>query len=119
MNINNTTYNLQIYKKILLTDTTIKKYPNSGGYLLQNWHIKCNDRNISGKKQNFIRSTKTNLPTSNSGATVTPPIGDSFMYIETSSINLGHNVFCSWERIDIIQISNITFYYKRVPIQEI
>ena len=36
VNINNSTYNLQIYNKTLLTDTTIIKYPNSGGYLLQN-----------------------------------------------------------------------------------
>ena len=39
------------------------------------------------------------------------------MYIETSSNNFGQNVFCSWERIDIIQISNITFYYNRFSIQ--
>ena len=43
VNINNTTYNLQIYNKIKLTDSTVIKHPNSGGYLLQNWHIKCND----------------------------------------------------------------------------
>ena len=35
------------------------------------------------------------------------------MYIETSSNNNGDNVFCSFERTDIIQISNITFYYNR------
>ena len=35
------------------------------------------------------------------------------MYIETSSNNHGPNVFISWERIDIIQISNITFYHNR------
>ena len=39
------------------------------------------------------------------------------MYIETSSNNFGSNVFCNWERIDIIQISNITFYYNRFSIQ--
>ena len=117
VNINNTTYNLQIYNKILLTDTTILKFPNNGGYLLQNWIIKCNDRNNSGKIQSFLRSTRTNSPINISGATVTPPIGNSFMYIETSSNNFGENVFCSWERIEIIQISNITFYYNRFSIQ--
>ena len=117
VNINNTTYNLQIYNKILLTDTTIIKFPNHGGYLLPNWRIFCNDRSNSGKIQNFIRSTKTNSPTTNSGATVQPPIGDSFMYIETSSNNFGLNVFCIWERVDIIHISNITFYYNRFSIQ--
>ena len=72
-----------------------------------------------GKIQNFIRSTKTQSPTSLSGATVTPPIGDSFMFIETSGNNFGPNVFCSWERVDIIHISNITFYYSRFSIEDI
>ena len=35
------------------------------------------------------------------------------MYIETTSNNNGDNVFCSFERTDIIQISNIAFYYNR------
>ena len=117
VNIKNSTYNLPIYNKILLTDTTILKYPNNGGYLLPSWRIFCNDRNNNVKIQNFIRSTKTNSPTGNSGAIVTPPIGDSFMYFEFSGNNFGSNVFCSWERIDIIQISNITFYYNRFTIQ--
>ena len=117
VNIENSTYNLQINNKILLTDTTILKYPNNGGYLLPNWRIFCNDRNNNGKIQNFIRSTKTNSPTGNSGAIVSPPVGNSFMYIETSGNNFGSNVFCSWERIDIIQISNIIFYYNRFSIQ--
>ena len=38
------------------------------------------------------------------------------MYIETSSNNHGSNVFVSWERTDIIQISNITLYFKRFSI---
>ena len=63
---------------------------------------------------NFVRAAKTNSPTSNSGATSLPPIGDSFMYIETSGDNIGDNVFCSFERTDILQISRITFYYNRV-----
>ena len=117
VNINNSTYNLQIYNKILLTDTTIIKYSNNGGYLLPSWRIFCNDRNSNNKIQNFIRSTKTTSPPGNSGAIVTPPIGDSFMYIETSGKNFGPNILCSWEKIDIIQISNITFYYNRFSIQ--
>ena len=95
VNFNNSTYNLQIYNKIVLTDTTIMKNSNNGGYLLPSWRIFCNDRNNNGKIQNFIRSTKTNSPTNNYGATVIPPVGDSFMYIETSSNNFGTNVFCS------------------------
>ena len=39
------------------------------------------------------------------------------MYIETTHNNHGHNkIFVSWERPDIIQISNINFYYNRFPI---
>ena len=35
------------------------------------------------------------------------------MYIETSSNNHGNNVFVSFERTDIVQITNISFYYNR------
>ena len=38
------------------------------------------------------------------------------MYVETSSNNHGNNVFVSFERTDIFQISNITFYYDRFSI---
>ena len=100
-----------------MTDTTIIKYPNTGSDLLQNWNIKCNDKNNNGKIQNFIRSTKTNSPTENSGPTSIPPIGSAFMYLETTSNNHGsNNMFVSWERTDIIQISNKTFYYNRFSI---
>ena len=87
------------------------KSGNTGGDLLPYWKIICNDKNNNGKIQNFIKSTKTNSPTGNSGATSVPPIGDAFMFFETSSNNSGSNiVFVSWERTDIIQITNITFY---------
>ena len=93
------------------------KSGNTGGYLLPYWKITCNDKNNNGKIQNLIKSTKTNSPTGDSGATVLPPIGGAFMYIETSSSNHGQNrVFVSWERTDIIQITNITFYYYRFSI---
>ena len=111
VSVENDTYNLTKYDKIQITDKTIIKNPNTGGYLLQNWVIKCNDKNNNGKIQNFIRSTKTNSPTGYSGATSLPPIGNSFMYTETSSNDQGNNVFVSFERIDIIRVSNITFYY--------
>ena len=39
------------------------------------------------------------------------------MYIETSSSNRGYNhVFVTWEKTDIIQITNITFYYNSLSI---
>ena len=97
-------------KKTQSTDTIIIKFPNVGGHLLQNWVIKCSYTNGKRNLQSFIRSTKSNSPSSYSGAIALPPIGTSFMYIETSSNNHGPNVFVSWERTDIIQITNITFY---------
>ena len=117
VNINDTIYILQIYNKKQMTDTTIMKFSNNGNDLLPNWRIYCNDRNNNGIKQNFIRSTKSTSPTEFSGAIIIPPIGNSFRYIATNSYNFGPNVFCSWERVDIIQISNITFYYNRFSIQ--
>ena len=116
VSVGNDTYNLTKYNKIQLTDTTIIKTGNSGGYLLPSWRIFCNDKNNNGKITNFVRATKTNSPTGDSGATSIPPIGTAFMYIETSSNNHGSNVFVSWERTDIIQISNITFYHNRYSI---
>ena len=89
------------------------KSGNSGSYLLPYWKFICNDKNNNDNIQNFIKSTKTNSPTGDSGATSLPPIGTAFMYIETSSGNNGNYVFCSFERTDIIQITNITFYYIR------
>ena len=39
------------------------------------------------------------------------------MYIETNSNNHGHDRVCvSWERTDIFQINNISFYYNRFSI---
>ena len=113
VSVGNDTFILTKYDKLQITDKTIIKAPNTGGYLLQIWVIKCNDKNNKGKIQNFIKSTKTNSPTGDSGATSLSPIGDSFMYFETSSNNHGTDVFCSSERTDIIQISNITFSYNR------
>ena len=68
------------------------KSGNTGGYLLPYWKIFCNDKNNNGNISNFIKSTKSNSPTGDSGATTLPPIGIAFMYIETSSGNHGKNV---------------------------
>ena len=116
VSVGNDTYNLTKYDKIQITDTTEIKYPNIGSDLLQKWNIKCNNKNNISKVGDFIKSTKTNSLTGYSGATSLPPIGTAFMYIETSSNNHGNNVFVSWEITDIIQISNITFYYNRFSI---
>ena len=55
VSVGNDTYNLTKYDKMQITDTTITKYANTGGYLLQNWITKCNDKNNNGKIQNFIK----------------------------------------------------------------
>ena len=114
--VGNDTHNSTNYNKIQLTDTTVMKAGNTGGYLLLYWKIVYNDKNNNGKIQNFIKSTKTNSSTLESGATSLPPIGNSFMYIETSSNNHGNNDFVSFERTDNIQVSNITIYYNRFSI---
>ena len=113
VSVGNDTYNLTKYDKLQFTDTTIIKHRNTGGHFLQNWVIKCNDKNNKYKRQNFIKTTKTNSPTSYSGAESLLRIGNSFMHSETSSDNHGNNVFVSFERTDIIQSSNIAFYYNR------
>ena len=109
VSVGNDTYNLTKYDEIQLTDTTVMKARNNGGYLLPYWRIVCNDKKNNGKKTNFIKSTKTNSPTGSSGATTLPPVGTAFKYIETSSNNNGNNVFVSLARTDIIQITKITF----------
>ena len=116
VSVGNDIYNLTKYNKISITDITEIKYPNSGDALLQKWKIYCNNKNNQSRISDFIKSTKTNSPSSYSGATSLPPIGNSFLYIDTSSNNHGANVFVSWERTDIIQISNITFYFNRFSI---
>ena len=116
VSVGNDAYNLTKNVKIQITDTTFFKNPNTRGDLLQNWVRKCNDKNNTGKIQNFMKSTKTNSPTGSSGAESIPPISNSYMYIETSSNNHGENVFVRFERTDNVQISNITIYYNRFSI---
>ena len=53
------TYNLTKQDKIQITDVTIKKTPNNGGYLLQNWVIICNGKN--GKYQISLNQQKQTL----------------------------------------------------------
>ena len=114
--VGNDTYNLAKYNKISITDITEIKFPNSGIALLQKWKVYCNNKNNQSRMSDFKKSTKTNSPTGFSGATSLSPIGGAFMYIETSSNNHGSNVFVSWERTDLIQISIITFYCNRFSI---
>ena len=117
VSVGSITYNLTKYIKLQVTDTTEVKFPNIGSDLLQKWNIKCNNKINQSRITDFIKPTKTNSPTGHSGSTKLSPVGTSFLYIETGSNNHGHEkVFVSFERTDIIQISNIIFYYNRFSI---
>ena len=107
--------NFTKHHKIQITDITTFKIGNSGNCLLPLWKIACNDRNGAGQITNFIRATKLNSPTSDSGATNLPSIEDTFIYGETSQDN-GNGVNVRFERTDIIQSTKITLYYNRVSI---
>ena len=113
VSVGSDSYNLTKYQKNYITDLTQMRAPNNGINLLQKWKIECKDRNNNAKINNFVKSTKTSSPTNDSGATTLPPIGNGFMYIETSSNNNGDYTYVRLIRTDIIQITNITFYYNR------
>ena len=116
VSVGNDTYSLTKYDKIQLTDNTHIRSGNAGSTVLQGWKIICNDKNNNGKLSNFIKSTRSNSPTGQSAAESLPPIGKAFMYIETSGNIHENDVFVTFERTDIIEISNITFYYNRFSI---
>ena len=59
--------------------------PNTGQSLLQNWVSKCWSKNFNAKIDTFLKSTTSSSPTAESGATSLPPIGWSFMYVESSN----------------------------------
>ena len=114
VSVGNDTYNLTKFNKINITDETKMRSPNSGQSLLQKWILKCVNKISNAKINTFLKSTTNTSPTSESGAVALPPIGWSFMYVEISGSNHGANhVSVSWERSDIIHISNIKFYYNR------
>ena len=71
----NDIYNLTKYNKIQIIDTREIKYPNIGSDLLQKLNIKCNNKINQSTITDFIKSTKTNSPTGEAGATTLPPIG--------------------------------------------
>ena len=76
--------------------------------------INCKDTNNTGKIHNFVKTTNSTSPTGNTGTPKIPQIEESFMCVETSACNSSNeNIFVSFDRTDIIQISNITFYYNR------
>ena len=84
-----------------------------GLFLLPLWRTECNNENTAGKVTSFIIAKKTNSPMRKTCATISPPVGDAFMHIETSGTNFGSNVFVSFERTEAIQIGNNMFCYSR------
>ena len=59
VHINITAYNLQIYNKTQIIDTTKLIFPNTGTDLSQNWKVICNNRYGEGVPSDFVKSTKT------------------------------------------------------------
>ena len=118
VSVGSDSYNLTKYQKNYITDLTQMRAPNNGINLLQRWKIECKDRNNNAKINNFVKSTKTESSTADSGATALPPIGTSFMYLESSGVNNGVSTFLILTRTDIIQITNISFYYNRFSISD-
>ena len=84
--------------KIQITDTTIIRSQNEGKYLLQKWNIIYSDINGNGKLNKIIKPTKTSSPLVDSGATSTPPVGNSIVLIETSLGQHGNNFFCQFRK---------------------
>ena len=114
VSVGNNTYNLTNFNKTNLTDITEIRSPNTSQMLLQKWLLKCLNKSYNAKLKTFLKSTTSSSPTAESGASSIPPIGWAFMYVEMSGNNHGANLaMVSWERTDIIHISNIKFYYNR------
>ena len=118
VSVGNDVYHLTKYGKKYITDLTEMRARNSGLNLLQKWKIVCKYKNNNANSNNFKTSTRTQSPTKNSGATELPPIGNSFMYLESSANNNGDNTYVKLIRTDIIQITNISFYYNRFSISD-
>ena len=116
VSVGSDTYNLTEYDNLSITDVTEIISPSSGIDLLQKRKIDKKNKNGDTKIGRFIKSAKTSSPTGEPGETILPPIGNAFMYIETSSNNHGAGAFVSFGRTDIIQITNLTLYYNRFSI---
>ena len=98
-----------IYNVLRTKDATIIKTGNAGSFLLPFWRKECNDRIDSGNSSDLFEASKPNSPTRDTEASSLPPKGDSFMSIETRVKNYFQNLFVSFERNDITQISSFSF----------
>ena len=115
VSVGNNTYNLTKYNKINITVITEIRNLNTGQMLLQKRILKCLNKSYNAKINTFLKSTMKTSPTAESGASSLPPIGWSFKFVESSSNNHAANhIMVSWERTDIIQMSNIKIYYNRI-----
>ena len=76
---------------------TFIRNSKTGGYVLPLWKILCNDKNGGGKIANFVKAAKLSSSTSDSLAASLPPIGNRFMFIETSSNNHSITVYVNFE----------------------
>ena len=103
-------YNLRIFNKEQIVDTTMLESPNPGGYIVQKWIEKCNDLKTAGRKKNFIKSMNCTFPTPKTGVNSLLAIGVPFMYIDTSGNNFGSDVVVSFERTDFVQINKTTLF---------
>ena len=106
-------YNPTKNEKVQISKVKRIQYSNWGGYLLQKLNDKCSDKNGSGKTQNFLRSTETSPRQGKSGTTSQPPIGSLFMDLEPGAIIYEPKVYFSFQRTDMIDISNISFNHNR------
>ena len=86
-----------------------------GGYLLQHWKIKCNDKIFERRIPNFMKSSKTNCPTGNTRGTreqrthLLPRTVLCTLKQVVIFNNYGQNIFVSFEKTGNIQSSNNFF----------
>ena len=84
----------------------------TGGYLLQQWIIKCKDNCNSGKEQHLLEQQKQNRQIQIQDQRAYSPLGYGFKNIKTTCNNFGQKLLVNFEGTDIIQFSNITFYFN-------
>ena len=114
MNVNGIFSNFKKHSKQQITDITIIKTRNRVDEAPQEWMMKCNDRKGDGRVTTFVQTIKTSSPTNQSRAKTLLLIRTASFYIETSGAHYGHDrVSLSMETTDIIQISDIIFYYSK------
>ena len=90
VSVGNDIYNFTKYNKLSINDITEIKFSYSGIDSSQEWNNYCKKKVNQSRINDFIKSTRSHSPAGVSGATSTPPIGNAFMYSETSGNNSGN-----------------------------